>query len=47
MYSCLSITTIAMPLLAVRTNLELSLFNSLIACASALLRLDLMGVGAS
>ena len=34
-------TTIATPLLAVKPILDLSLFNSLIACVSALLRSDL------
>ena len=33
-------TTIATPLSAVRTILDLYLFNSFTACASALLRLD-------
>ena len=45
-YSFLSIATIATPLPAVRIILDLSLFNSLMACCSTLLRLDLV-VGTS
>ena len=39
----LSITTLATTLSAVKTNLSLSPLSSLMACASAMLRLDLWG----
>ena len=41
-YSCLSITTIVTPLSAVKITVDLSLFNSLMACCSALLMLGLV-----